>query len=88
MNYPLSVGAADRRSGVLDNLNLPSRSRPSVSESALLEALSIVVISARVNGQSLEDLTHEILADDAFLQPLERLALSQIVAKAWEQFSG
>jgi hypothetical protein len=88
MNYPLSVGAADRRSVLLDDLNLPSRSRRSVSESALLEALSVVVISARANGQSLEDLTGEILADDAFLQPLERLALSEIVAKAWDQFSG
>jgi hypothetical protein len=62
----------------------PTPTRQSVDEAALIEALAIVVQSARTNGQTLEDLTLEVLADDSFLEPHQRLILSEIVAKAWE----
>ncbi len=102
MNYPISLNFPDSRSGLearsglLPTLNpplspasSPALSPPdtqSVNEAALIDALAIVVRSARANGQTLADLKLEILADDVLLEPSQRRILSEVVAKAWEQF--
>jgi hypothetical protein len=56
-----------------------------VHENELIDAIQIVVLSARANGQTLEEVTAEILADDQYLEPKHRQLLNEIVIKAWEQ---
>ncbi|MBE9032167.1 hypothetical protein IQ266_20725 [filamentous cyanobacterium LEGE 11480] len=74
MNYPIPPNSSDG-----DGLC------KSVDENALVDALKIVVISARANGQTLEDVKAEILADDQLLDVSQRTLLSDVVAKAWEE---
>jgi hypothetical protein len=56
-----------------------------VDDNALVEALQVVVRSARAQGQTLDDVMAEVLADDPLLSANQRQILSEIVAKAWEQ---
>jgi hypothetical protein len=56
-----------------------------VDDNALVEALQVVVRSARAQGQTLGEVMAEVLADDQFLSPSQRQLLSEVVAKAWEQ---
>jgi hypothetical protein len=94
MNYPISLNFPDSRSGLetrsglLPALNPPLNppAEQSVNEAALIDALAIVVRFARANGQTLADLKLEVLADDVLLEPSQRRILSEVVAKAWEQF--
>jgi hypothetical protein len=79
MNYPLPNIVPDR-------FGASSRAQTSaVQESELITALQVVILSARANGQSLEDLTAEVLAEDMLLDPQQRQILSEIVTKAWDQ---
>jgi hypothetical protein len=57
----------------------------SVDEATLVEALKVVILSARANGQTLADVTAEVLADDHLLDASQRRLLNEIVSKAWEQ---
>jgi hypothetical protein len=57
----------------------------SVDDNALVEALQIVIRSARAQGQTLGEVMAEVLADDPHLSPGQRQILSEVVAKAWEQ---
>lgn len=57
---------------------------PSVSEDLIVAAIAGVIQSARSNGQSLEDLIHEVLADDILLDGQQRRCLGEVVAVAWE----
>ena len=50
-------------------------------------AIAGVVLVARSQGQSLEELTAEVLAEDSFLDADLRQQLSDIVAHAWEELS-
>jgi hypothetical protein len=84
MNYPASLRFPDSRAGTLLPISSPSQN--TVNATALIDALAIVVRSARANGQTLEDLTLEVLADDVLLEPSQRRILSEVVAQAWEQF--
>jgi hypothetical protein len=84
MNYP-ALQFPDRRSGTLPTIALPI-SPKNTSDIDLINALAIVVRSARAQGQSLADLQSEVLADDVLLEPSQRRILSEVVAQAWEQF--
>jgi hypothetical protein len=56
-----------------------------VDDNALVEALQIVIRSARSQGQTLSEVMAEVLADDPLLSASQRQILSEVVAKAWEQ---
>jgi hypothetical protein len=47
-------------------------------------AIAGLVKMARSQGQSLQDLTAEVLEDDPILDRVQRRWLSQIVSQAWE----
>lgn len=49
-----------------------------------MNAIAVVIESARSRGQSLEEVKAEVLADDTILDAKQRRWLSEIVAQAWE----
>lgn len=55
-----------------------------VNEELIATAIAGVVNIARSKGQSLEDLTAEVLADDSLLDRDSRRLLSDIVVQAWK----
>jgi hypothetical protein len=59
------------------------RQRP-VDEEMIAVAIAGLVKMARSQGQSLQDLTAEVLEDDPILDRVQRRWLSQIVSQAWE----
>ncbi|NJO77314.1 MAG: hypothetical protein HC827_01525 [Cyanobacteria bacterium RM1_2_2] len=54
-----------------------------INEELIAAAIAGVVKIARLKGQSLDDLTAEVLADDSLLDRDARRWLSDIVAQAW-----
>ncbi len=50
-------------------------------------AIAGVIKLVRSQGQSLEELTAQLLADDPMLNEQQRRWLSQLVTQSWEQFS-
>ncbi|MDP5338338.1 hypothetical protein [Nodularia sp. UHCC 0506] len=50
-------------------------------------AIAGVIKLVRSQGQSLEELTAQLLADDPMLNQQQRRWLSQLVTQSWEQFS-
>lgn len=50
-------------------------------------AIAGVIKLVRSQGQSLEELTAQLLADDPMLNQQQRHWLSQLVTQSWEQFS-
>ncbi|KZL50383.1 hypothetical protein [Nodularia spumigena] len=50
-------------------------------------AIAGVIKLVRAQGQSLEELTAQLLADDPMLDHQQRRWLSQLVTQSWEQFS-
>jgi|GEM_PF-398451 len=56
----------------------------SISDELIAAAIAGVIQGARSNGQSLEDLMREVLADDALLNGQQRRFLGEVVATAWE----
>lgn len=59
-------------------------SKELVSEELIAAAIAGVIQSARSNGQSLAELMHEVLADDALLDGQQRRCLWEVVATAWQ----
>jgi len=59
------------------------RRRP-VNEEMIAVAIAGVVKLARSQGQSLAELTQEVLEDDPLLDRVQRKWLSQLVTQAWE----
>jgi hypothetical protein len=57
--------------------------KETVDEELVATAIAGVVRYARSQGQTLEDLTAEVLADDRVLDWESRRRLSAIVAEAW-----
>jgi len=55
----------------------------SVNEEIIATAIAGVVQMARQQGQSLEELTANILQDDQVLDPERRKWLSQMIVQAW-----
>ncbi|KAB8334957.1 MULTISPECIES: hypothetical protein [Brasilonema] len=62
------------------------RQKP-IDEEMVAAAIAGVIKIVRAQGQSLEDLTAQVLADDSLLDLQQRRWLSQVVAQAWENFS-
>ena len=58
-----------------------------VDEELVAAAIAGVIKIVRAQGQSLENLTAEVLADDTLLDLQQRRWLSDIVTQAWESFS-
>lgn len=56
----------------------------SINEEIIATAIAGVVQMARQQGQSLEELTENILKDDRVLDPERRKWLSQMIVQAWE----
>ncbi|MDZ8188775.1 MAG: hypothetical protein RMX96_28480 [Nostoc sp. ChiSLP02] len=62
------------------------RQKP-IDEELVASAIAGVIKIVRAQGQSLEELTAQVLAEDPLLDPHQRRWLSQLVAQAWEKFS-
>jgi hypothetical protein len=62
------------------------RQKP-VDEELVAAAIAGVVKIVRAQGQSLEELTAQVLADDSMLDRQQRRWLSTLLAQAWENFS-
>jgi hypothetical protein len=61
--------------------------RSPVTEELIAAAIAGVVNSARAQGQSLDELTRLVLAEDQDLNRMTRQWLSEIVAEAWQDLS-
>jgi hypothetical protein len=55
-----------------------------VSEETVATAIAGVIQIARNQGQSLDELTAEVLAEDPILDQVQRRWLSKIVTQAWK----
>ncbi|HEY9628738.1 MAG: hypothetical protein HY785_02880 [Oscillatoriophycideae cyanobacterium NC_groundwater_1537_Pr4_S-0.65um_50_18] len=73
MNYPIPASPQE----------IVALGHRRVNEELIATAIAGVVQIARLKGQSLEDLTAEVLADDSILDRESRRLLSDIVAQAW-----
>jgi hypothetical protein len=74
MHYPIPVSPQEI---------VALRQKP-VNEELVVAAIAGVVQLARLKGQTLDDLTAEVLADDLLLDRDSRRWLSDIVAQAWQ----
>lgn len=74
MNYPIPVSPQEI---------VALRQKP-VDEELVAAAIAGVIQIARQAGQSLDDLTAEVLEEDSLLDQAQRRWLSDIVAQAWE----
>ncbi len=77
MNYPIPDNPQEI---------IALRQRP-VDEELVAAAIAGVIKIVRAQGQSLEEVTAQLLADDSMLDKQQRRWLSQVVAQAWESFS-
>jgi hypothetical protein len=77
MNYPIPDSPQDI---------VALQQRP-VDEELVASAIAGVIKIVRAQGQSLEELTAQVLADDQMLDQQQRRWLSKLVAQAWESFS-
>jgi hypothetical protein len=73
MNYPIPANPQEI---------VALRQKP-VDEELVAAAIAGVIQIARSQGQSLDDLTAEVLAEDSLLDQAQRRWLSDIVAHAW-----
>lgn len=58
-----------------------------VDEELVASAIAGVIKIVRSQGQSLEELTAQLLADDPLLDQQQRRWLSKLVTQAWESFT-
>ena len=58
-----------------------------VDEELVAAAIAGVIKIVRAQGQSLEHLKSEVLADDSLLDQAQRRWLSDVVAQAWQSLS-
>ena len=63
---------------------LALQKRP-LDEELIATAIAGVVKIARLQGQSLDDLTEEVLCDRGVLDRTQRRWLSELVVRAWKQ---
>ncbi|MBW4637825.1 MAG: hypothetical protein KME05_06245 [Gloeocapsa sp. UFS-A4-WI-NPMV-4B04] len=77
MNYPIPASPQEI---------VALRQKP-VNEELVAAAIAGVIKIVRAQGQSLEQLTAQVLADDSLLDLEQRRWLSELVAQAWESFS-
>ena len=74
MNYPIPANPQE----------IVALRQEHVDEEIVAAAIAGVVQIARQQGQSLAELTAEVLAEDSWLDPVQRRWLSDIVRQAWE----
>ena len=74
MHYPIPVNPEEI---------FALRRRP-VNEEMIAVAIAGVVKLARSQGQSLDELTEEVLEEDPMLDRVQRKWLSQLVTQAWQ----
>ncbi|MFB2644882.1 hypothetical protein ACE09Y_01215 [Raphidiopsis sp. BLCC-F218] len=77
MNYPIPQSPQEI---------VALRQQP-VDEELVAAAIAGLVQLGRAQGQSLEELTAQVLEEDPMLDRQQRRWLSQLVAQAWEIFS-
>ncbi|AVH71858.1 MULTISPECIES: hypothetical protein [unclassified Nostoc] len=77
MNYPIPDSPQEI---------IALRQQP-IDEELVASAIAGVIKIVRAQGQSLEELTAQLLADDPLLDQQQRRWLSQLVAQSWEKFS-
>ncbi|BBD67673.1 hypothetical protein NIES4072_50290 [Nostoc commune NIES-4072] len=77
MNYPIPDSPQEI---------IALRQQP-IDEELVASAIAGVIKIVRAQGQSLEELTAQLLADDPLLDQQQRRWLSQLVAQCWENFS-
>jgi hypothetical protein len=75
MNYPIPASPQE----------IAALRQKSVDEELIASAIVGVIRMARSQGQSLQELTAEVLADDALLDSQQRHRLSEIVAQVWDR---
>ncbi len=73
MNYPIPANPQE----------IVALRQKTVDEELVAAAIAGVIQIARQKGQSLDDLTAEVLADDGWLDQAQRRWLSDIVKHAW-----
>ncbi|HEY9710601.1 MAG TPA: hypothetical protein V6D48_20495 [Oculatellaceae cyanobacterium] len=74
MNYPIPANSQEI---------VALRQKP-VDEELVAAAIAGVIQIARSQGQSLDDLTAEVLEEDTLLDQEQRRWLSEIVTQAWK----
>ncbi|AOY80121.1 MULTISPECIES: hypothetical protein [Moorena] len=74
MNYPIPASPQEI---------VALRQQP-VDEELVVMAIAGVIQIARQEGQSLDDLTAEVLAEDDWLDHSQRVLLNDLVVQAWE----
>ncbi|GAB1539960.1 hypothetical protein NUACC21_26290 [Scytonema sp. NUACC21] len=78
MNYPIP----DNPQELFD-----LRQKPAVNEEQVAAAIAGAIKIVRAQGQSLEEFTAQVLADDSLLDIQQRRWLSKVVAQVWDSFS-
>ncbi|MEI6445810.1 MAG: hypothetical protein WCO29_22445 [Nostocales cyanobacterium ELA583] len=76
MNYPIPDSPQE----------ISALRKQPVDEELVAAVIAGVVKVVRAQGQSLDQLTTQVLADDQMLDRQQRRWLSQLVAQAWENF--
>ena len=56
-------------------------------EEMIAAVIAGIIRMARAQGQSLDDLTEEILAEDPILDQVQRRWLSQLLTNAWQNLA-
>jgi hypothetical protein len=74
MNYPIPVSPEE----------ILAFKEGQIDEEIIAMAIAGVVKIARQQGQSLEELTAQVMRDDSFLDQVQRKWLSDIVTQAWQ----
>lgn len=77
MNYPIPANPQE----------IAALRQNPVSEELIAAAIAGVIQVARSQGQSLDDLMAEVLADDSLLDRDQRYWLGEIVAQAWNRLA-
>ncbi len=77
MNYPIPDSPKD----------IFALQQQPVDEELVAAAIAGVIKIVRAQGQSLEELTAQVLADDPLLDKQQRRWLSQVVVQAWNSIS-
>lgn len=70
-----------------DNADKGGRSSKSIDEALIAGAIAGVVRAAQRNGQTIEELQAEMLADHQMLAWEERCLLNDIVTEAWKRMA-
>ncbi len=76
MNYPIPDSPQE----------ISALRKQPVDEELVAAVIAGVVKVIRAQGQSLDQLTAQVLAEDEMLDRQQRRWLSQLVAQAWENF--